>query len=114
MAFDPELARQLRQAVATLQDVREQAMFGGICFLLRGHMICGVHRDRFMFRVGKEQDAEALARPGARPMDITGRPMPGFVFVDGDACDEGGLRAWVELAHRFVGALPKKERGRVA
>lgn len=84
-------------------------MFGGVCFLLRGNMLCGTAASRFMFRVGKAQDAEALARPGARPMDFTGRRMAGFVWVEPD-CDARALKRWIAMAERYVRALPAKGR----
>lgn len=56
-------------------------MFGGYCWMLRGNMLCGVEVGRYMFRVGRDLEAEALGRPGASPMDITGKPMRGFVWV---------------------------------
>lgn len=110
MPYDEGLAARLRQVLAGCAGVTETRMFGGLCFLLQGNMLCGVHRERLMFRVGKAQHAEALARPGARPMDITGKPMAGFVFVDPDACDKKALSGWVELAGKFVGTLPPKEK----
>jgi len=61
-----------------------------------------------MFRVGAELESDALARPGARPMDITGKPMRGFVWVDAAAAKGRQLSRWIELAERFVAALPPK------
>lgn len=110
MAYDEKLAERLRQILAERGSVTEQRMFGGLCFLLNGNMLCGVNKDRLMFRVGKEQDAEALSRPGARPMEITGKPMAGFVFVDISACDKKALGGWVKLAEGYVGTLPPKVR----
>ncbi len=110
MPYDEKLAQQLRQALSTRAGVSEQRMFGGLCFLLHGNMLCGVNRERLMFRVGKEQDAVALARPGARPMNFTGRTMPGFVFVDSAQLEPRALLQWVELAASYVGALPAKEK----
>jgi TfoX/Sxy family transcriptional regulator of competence genes len=101
------LADRLRRVLAGRKGVSEKRMFGGVCFLLRGNMLCGTAKSDFMFRVGKEQDAEALARPGARPMDFTGRKMPGFVWVDA-ACDARALKRWVDLAEKYVGMLPGK------
>ncbi len=84
-------------------------MFGGVCFLLRGNMLCGTGKTDFMFRVGKEQDAAALARKGARPMDITGKVMKGFVWVDPGQCDGRALARWIAMAEGYVGKLPAKK-----
>lgn len=109
MAYDPRLAALMRKALAGMAGITERNMFGGVCFLLNGNMLAGVaNHDRFMFRVGKDQEAEALARPGARPMDFTGRKMGGLVWVDADAAIEAGLEDWLKFAARFVGALPPK------
>ena len=83
-------------------------MFGGTCFLLRGNMLCGTGKEDFMFRVGKDQDAKALSRKGARPMDITGRIMKGFVWVEPKRCDDNALSGWIALAESYVGKLPAK------
>jgi len=102
------LAQRLRTALEGRKAVTEKRMFGGVCFLLRGNMLCGTGKREFMFRVGKDQDAEALKRPGARPMDITGRIMKGFVWVDPAACDAPVLQRWIDLATNYVGKLPAK------
>ena len=102
------LAARLRIALKGRRTVTEKRMFGGVCFLLRGNMLCGTGKADFMFRVGKDQDAEALSRKGARPMDITGKVMKGFVWVDPGACDARALRRWIELATGYVGKLPAK------
>ena len=102
------LTARLRLALAGRKRVTEKRMFGGVCFLLRGNMLCGTGKADFMFRVGRAQDAEALARPGARPMDFTGRRMPGFVWVD-PACDARSLKRWVALAEKYVGTLPPRK-----
>lgn len=106
--YEENLAERLRGMLTGRVGVSEKRMFGGLCFLLQGNMLCGVHRETLMFRVGKEQHAEALARAGARPMDITGKPMAGFVFVDPSACEKSALGRWVALAEKFVGTLPPK------
>jgi len=102
------LAQRLRKAFAGRRNVTEKRMFGGVCFLLRGNMLCGTGKTDFMFRVGRERDAEALSRKGARPMDITGKVMKGFVWVDPGACDARGLKRWIDLAVDYVGKLPAK------
>ena len=110
MAYDADLAQRLRAAMPAGGRVSEVRMFGGLCFMLNGNMLCGVHKSELIFRVGKEQHTAALVRPGARPMDITGRPMAGFVFVDPARCDRRRLESWVALAGAYVGRLPVKQR----
>jgi TfoX/Sxy family transcriptional regulator of competence genes len=108
MPYDPALAQAMRKALSRRKDIVEKKMFGGYCWMLDGNMLCGVEVGRYMFRVGKAQEAEALARAGARPMDITGKPMAGFVWVDAAHAEAGKLIDWIELAANYVGSLPKK------
>ena len=68
----------MRGALRSRRGIVEKKMFGGYCWMLNGNMLCGVEVGRYMFRVGKDLEAEALSLPGARPMDITGRPMRGY------------------------------------
>lgn len=104
------LAARMRKAFAGRRNIAEKKMFGGVCFLLRGNMLCGMGEDKFMFRVGKAQDAAALKRPGAKPMDITGRAMKGIVWVDPRRCDARALKRWIAMAEDYVGALPARRR----
>ena len=108
MPHDPHLADLMRAALAHRGNISERKMFGGFCWMLNGNMLCGVEVGRFMFRVGPALHAEALSRPGASPMDITGKPMKGFVWVNADAAIEAGLDNWIIFASRFVGRLPPK------
>ena len=108
MAFDQQLAARVRQALSDRDNISERKMFGGLCFLLNGNMLCGVEKNRLMFRVGKDQEANALAKPGAGPMDFTGRPLGGIVYVEASATRGRALTGWIALAENFVGALPKK------
>jgi len=102
------VTERLRKALKGRSKVTEKRMFGGVCFLLRGNMLCGTGSGDFMFRVGKDQDAEALSRKGARPMDFTGKVMKGFVWVDPKKCDARSLGRWVAMAEHYVGKLPAK------
>lgn len=108
MPHDPALAERMRHALKARSGIVEKKMFGGYCWMLRGNMLGGVEVGRFMFRVGREREDEALARPGARPMDITGRPMPGFVWVDAAHAQGKALEEWIALAEADVGTLPPK------
>jgi hypothetical protein len=78
MAYDEKLAQRVRQALSGQDGIVEKKMFGGLAFMLHGNMSVGVEKDRLMVRVGPDRYDEALARPHARPMDFTGRPMKGF------------------------------------
>ena len=84
-------------------------MFGGIAFLLRGNMLCGVVDRDLMVRVGPDAYAEALARPHAREMDFTGRPMRGLLYVDAAGVRTARqLRSWLDRGLAFAGSLPAK------
>lgn len=108
MPYDRDLAERIRVALAGAPGVTERAMFGGICWMLNGNMLCGVEVGRFMFRVGKAGEGEALARPGAEIVEFNGRRMGGIVWVGADDCPAEALPDWIELAERFVGSLPPK------
>jgi TfoX/Sxy family transcriptional regulator of competence genes len=97
MAYDEALAARVRAAMAGRDGLSERKMFGGVCFMLHGNMFAGVESGRIMLRVGPDRFEAALARPGASPMDFTGRPMTGFVFVDSSAVEsDGGLQDWLQ------------------
>jgi len=105
---DPHFAELMRDVLQSRSGISEKKMFGGYCWMLNGNMLCGVEVGRFMFRVGKELEEEALAQPGAARMDITGKPMRGIIWVDADAAIDAELETWVDFASRFVGVLPPK------
>lgn len=109
MAYDEGLATILRDDLIDHPGLSEKRMFGGLCFLLNGNMLCGVHKDGGMFRVGKANEAAALAVPGVDPLSFTGRKMGGLVEVDEDTlADDTTRAALLKLALDFVAPLPKK------
>ncbi len=109
MAYDEGLAAMMRDDLAGVEGITEKKMFGGLCFLLNGNMIGGIHKGGVMFRVGKEREAEAMAVDGARPMDFTGRVMKGFVDVlDEDYADDAKRGTWMRLALENASSLPPK------
>lgn len=109
MAYDERLATTLQDDLQFRPDVSERKMFGGLCFMLSGNMLCGVHSGGAMFRVGKEREAEALALPGVSPLAFTGRRMGGLVDVNDAAFYDANLRKQLlSLALSFVAALPPK------
>ena len=75
MAFDENLAVRIRAHLGKRTGVAERKMFGGIIFVLRGNMCCGVHRDALIVRLGADEARAALAEPHTRVFDLTGRPM---------------------------------------
>ena len=109
MAFDETLAGIFRDSLAQLDGVTERKMFGGLCFLLNGNMLCGVSKNMGMARVGKEHEAAALAWEGVDPLSFTGRTMGGMVDMSPAAVEDDETReAILELALSFVGNLPAK------
>lgn len=109
MAYHQALAGRIREYLADQPDVVEKKMFGGLAFMWRGNMLCGVDSANMMLRVGPDQFGEALASPGARVMDLTGRPMKGWVMVDHhDVASDKALERWLQMAMSFVSTLPAK------
>ncbi|MCG8510346.1 MAG: TfoX/Sxy family protein, partial [Rhodospirillales bacterium] len=72
MAFDQELAARVRTVLGNRSDVEEKKMFGGLTFMVSGHMCCGVLKDELIVRMAPETAAEAIATPDARLFDFTG------------------------------------------
>jgi TfoX/Sxy family transcriptional regulator of competence genes len=110
MAYDLELAERVRDLMEGVADVREKAMFGGLAFLVDGHMALAVSgRGGLMVRVGAEGEDEALDRPNTSVVVMRGRPMTGWVRV----ANEGvGSRAeldwWLTRAVALTRGLPPK------
>ena len=103
MAFDEKLATRIRRLLAHRKAVTERNMFGGICFMLNGKMCCGIVRNDLCVRVGPDHYEEALRQMHARPMDFTGRPLRGFVYVaPGGLRTDASLQTWLERAERYA------------
>lgn len=83
-------------------------MFGGLAFMVDGHMACGVAGEELMLRLGADGAEAALERPHVRPMDFTGRPLTGMVFVAERGLRGQALARWVGQAVAFVATLPPK------
>ena len=109
MAYDEQLADRVRQTLTKQDGFRERKMFGGLAFMLHGNMSVGVINDELMVRCGPDRHQEALEKPHARPMDFTGRPMKGFVFVPAEGIAAAAdLQEWVQLGMDFAVSLPRK------
>lgn len=110
MAYDETLANRIRRVVRLRANVTEKKMFGGLAFRLDGRMFCGIVKNDLMVRVGPERYPAALAEAHVRPMDFTGRPMNGYVFVGpGGSQTEKAVKQWVDQGAAFVATL---DRGR--
>ena len=109
MAFDESLAGRIRHALARRKSVQEKKMFGGVGFLLNGHMCVGVWKEFLIVRLGPDQAEEALREPHIKEFDITGRAMKGWAMVQPDGIvDDASLKDWIQRAVKFVGKLPAK------
>ncbi len=114
MAYDETLAARIRKILSLVAGFSEKKMFGGLCFLIHGNMCCGVLKDELVLRLDPARAQEALSRPHTRPMDFTGRPMKGFVFVESGGLDtDRQLREWLSMALAFAQGLPRKPGGRL-
>ncbi len=109
MAYNEFLADRLRQSFKEKKAAfQENKMFGGLCFMVDDKMCCGVHFDKkkntdlMMARIGEAATPKALERTGCHPMDFTGRPMKGYVFLTPEAIDnDEDLAFWVQLCLDF-------------
>jgi len=106
VAYDEDLARRVRAVLPQGEAITERQMFGGLTFMLGGHTLCGVVKDALLVRLGPEGAGRALGQPHVRPMDFTGRPMKGMVFVDPAGVQGGALREWVDAAVGYARGLP--------
>jgi TfoX/Sxy family transcriptional regulator of competence genes len=109
MAYDEGLAERIRDALRDRRDVAERQMFGGLAFMVGGHMAVGILGDSLMARVGPDRYTELVGEPGARPMDFTGKPMRGYVFVAAEAIEaDAALDRWIERCLAYVRSLPPR------
>jgi TfoX/Sxy family transcriptional regulator of competence genes len=109
MAFDEQLAGRIRTHLGKRPGLSEKKMFGGIAFLMKGNMCCGVHRDALIVRLDPADTDRALAEPHTRVFDLTGRPMKGWILVDSKGLATAAqLGTWVDRAAKYAGSLPAK------
>jgi TfoX/Sxy family transcriptional regulator of competence genes len=99
MPYNKDLEARIQKMVSSWKNTDSKKMFGGICHLLNGNMFCGVYKEFLILRLGEEKAEEALNLPFVRPFDITGRPMKGWVMVEGrGVAGEKELKEWLEKA----------------
>lgn len=109
MAYSELLADRVRKALKGRRRLQEKKMFGGLAFIHRGNMCCGVVGDELMVRVGPENYVKAMSARHVRPMDFTGKPLKGLVYITPPGiADDRALKAWVTMGVEFTLTLSAK------
>ena len=109
MAYDEKLATRLRDALTGQAGLTERKMFGGYAFMVNGNMCVGVHGNDMIVRLDPAETDRALEQQHTRVFDLSGRPMKGWILVDGTgiAADED-LKRWIDVARAYAKSLPPK------
>lgn len=109
MAYDDKLARRVRSLLTSTTGVSEREQFGGIAFMIRGNVACGIIGDDLLLRVGPARHDEAMKSKDAKPFSITGRPSKGWILVRPSALKSPpALKKWVHMGLDFASSLPPK------
>jgi TfoX/Sxy family transcriptional regulator of competence genes len=108
MAYNIKLAERIRSQLDGMPFV-EKKMFGGVGFLLNGNMACGVNKDNLVVRIDPEKQTALLKKSHAKPFDLTGRPMKGWLVIEAEGCKtDKQLSTWVKEGIEFALTLPSK------
>lgn len=114
MAYNEKLAARTRDIISKTHKITEEKkMFGGLCFMVNNKMCVGVEQERMMVRLDPALYDEVMEMEGCRPMDFTGKPMKGYVFVDATALTtQKKLTYWISLAldYNAVAKASKKKK----
>ena len=107
MAYDEHLADRIGKILHNKHVLYiEKKMMGGLTFMINDKMCVGIVKNELMARIGKDKQEDALKKPGCRPMDFTGKPMKGYVFLEPGAIDlDSELEYWIDLSLEFNKAL---------
>lgn len=109
MAFDRGLEERLYEYFQDRPDLEVKKMFGGLCYLLSEHMCCAIIDDKLMLRVGPKNYAACLAKPYAKEMDFTGKPIKTMVYITANGFEsDTDLFDWLTISVDFIDALPPK------
>ena len=110
MAYDEDLADRIRQLVVGESSLTEKKMFGGLAFLIGGNMaVAASGQGGLLVRVDPAQSETLVAKTNARPMEMRGRSMQGWLRVDPDDLrTKRQLTRWVELGTKYARSLPEK------
>jgi len=109
MPYDKGLAERLEELLSEHDGVQPRTMFGGLVWQLNGNICLGIYRDFLIIRIGADAAMSVLAEDHVKPMDITGRPMKGWLMVAPEGlAEDAALRRYAALALDFVRGLPDK------
>ena len=115
MAYDERMVEKIREIISlTHTDIEEKKMFGGLCFMVNGKMCIGVRIEKLMVRLDPDLYDQVMEKEGCHPINFTGKPMKGFVYVDIDAVStRKKLEYWIGLALAYnerAKSSPKKKK----
>ncbi|MFL5809283.1 MAG: TfoX/Sxy family protein [Flavisolibacter sp.] len=111
MAYNEKLANRIREHLAHLPRINEKEMMGGIAFMYNDKMCVGVVKDELMCRIDPEVYESIIENNGCRPMDFTGKPMKGWIFVEENSIRSNKeLEYWLHLAIQFNKKAKKSKR----
>jgi len=108
MVYNEEMDKLLNNIVSKWKKVIKKKMFGGTGYLLNGNMVAGIYKDYYIIRLGEENANAAIKSPNINLLDITGRPMKGWVMIGEDSVSKDNLISWLKKAKEFVLNLPPK------
>jgi TfoX/Sxy family transcriptional regulator of competence genes len=109
MPYNQDLAKKIRAELGQLPEVEVKKMFGGVAYLVRGNMACGVHGNDLIIRVGTKKYEEALSQPHTHPFDLTGRPMSGWIVVEPEGYrTHKNFKTWIDAGIDFASTLKPK------
>lgn len=110
MAYDEAIADRIRHLIGPADDLTEKKMFGGLGFMLAGNMaVAASGQGGILVRVDPAESAELLATTPARPMEMRGRAMTGWLRVDAEhLATDDALGEWVRRGTTYAGSLPPK------
>jgi TfoX/Sxy family transcriptional regulator of competence genes len=111
MAFNEKLANRVRESLVNLSKVEEKNMFGGVCFMVNGKMCIGIVKDEMMCRINPEMETIVHEKNGCRPMDFTGRPMKGYVYISEEGMKtQKDFNYWISLCLEFNSQAKKSKK----
>jgi TfoX/Sxy family transcriptional regulator of competence genes len=115
MAYDLHLADRVRSILERAGEFKEQKMFGGLAFMIDGHMCCGIVKRDLVLRLTPEQAAVSLGQPHTRPMDFTGKPLKSMIYVSAAGTEsDQALETWVESSLKVARSRPRRTVARRA